>query len=107
MVETRTVRSASPTVDVAPTKVPEPLSEEVRFLHFRYWDGTKWLESWDGRKLPFGVEISLGFEAPFTDDQGNTSGEVFRRVVYLPGANAKHPEFTPFTVVGGTNEVRL
>ena len=107
LVETRTVRSASPTVDVTLPKPPEPLSEDVRYLRFRYWDGTKWLESWDGPKMPFGVEISLGFEVPFTDEQGNTSGEVFRRVVYLPGANAKHPEFTPITAGGGTNEARL
>jgi type II secretory pathway pseudopilin PulG len=107
LVETRTVRSASPTVDVAPVKPPEPLSEEVRYLHFRYWDGAKWIESWDGPKMPFGVEISIGFEPPVADEQGNISGEIFRRVVYLPGANAKHPEFTPVTVVGGTNEVRL
>jgi len=107
LVETRTVRSASPTVDVAPPKPPEPLSEEVRYLHFRYWDGAKWLESWNGTKMPFGVEISLGFEPPVADEQGNISGEVFRRVVYLPGANAKHPEFTPATAGGGTNEVRL
>ena len=107
LVESRTVRSASPTVDVAPVKRPEPLSEEIRYVHFRYWDGAKWLESWDGTKLPIGVEIALGFEPPVTDEQGNTSGEVFRRVVYLPGGSAKHPEFTPVSFVGSTNEVGL
>src|SRR6185503_5857388 len=107
LVETRTVRSSSPSVDVAPVKPPEPLSEEIRYVHFRYWDGAKWSESWNGTKMPFGVEINLAFEAPTTDEQGNTTGEVFRRIVYLPGANAKHPEFTPLTAVGSTNEVSL
>ena len=107
LIETRTVRSASPSVDVTPPKAPEPLSEEIRYVQFRYWDGAKWVESWNGTKMPFGVEISLAVESPTTDEQGNTSGEVFRRVVYLPGASAKHPEFTPFTTAGSTNEVSL
>lgn len=107
LVEARTVRSASPIIDVAPMKPPEPLSADIHYVHFRYWDGAKWLESWDGTKLPIGVEISLGFDAPVTDDQGNSSGEIFRRVVYLPGGSAKHPEFTLPGLVGSTNEVSL
>jgi hypothetical protein len=65
------------------------------------------LESWNGTKLPIGVEISLGFEPPVTDEQGTDSGEVFRRVVYLPGGAAKHPEFTPQGLLVSTNEVAL
>ena len=107
LVETRTMKSASVTVDVSPVKRPEPLSEEIRYVQFRYWDGTKWLESWDKPRLPTGVEISLGFEAPVTDEEGTTSGEVFRRVVYLPGGAAQHPEFTPASFVVSTNEVSL
>jgi len=89
-------------VETESVKKPEPLSDEIRYVHFRYWDGTKWLESWDGIKLPLGVEISLGFEPPSVDEQGVLEGEVFRRVVYLPGANANHPEFTPVSLAGGT-----
>ena len=107
LVETRTVRSASVTVDVTPLKRPEPLSDQIRYAQFRYWDGAKWLESWDKTKLPVGVEISLGFEPPVTDEQGKIAGEFFRRVVYLPGAAAKHPEFTPPGFTVSTNEVRL
>lgn len=102
LVELRKTRSASVVVETEPIKKPEPLSDEIRYVHFRYWDGTKWLESWDGVKLPLGVEISLGFEPPSVDEQGVLEGEVFRRVVYLPGANANHPEFTPVSLVGGT-----
>ncbi|HKQ38153.1 MAG TPA: hypothetical protein VJ063_08755 [Verrucomicrobiae bacterium] len=105
LVEMRTVRSASVTVDT-PAKPPEPLSDEIRYAHFRYWDGAKWSDTWDKTRLPIGVEISLGFEPPVMDEQGKLSGEFFRRVVYLPGAAAKHPEFTP-AGMASTNEVRL
>lgn len=107
LVEMRTVRNASVTVDLTPVKRPEPLSEEIRYVHFRYWDGTKWSEAWDKTRPPVGVEVSLGFEPPVVDEQGNVSGEFFRRVVYLPGAAARHPEFTPPGIAGSTNEVRL
>src|SRR5688500_18515425 len=60
LVEMRTARSASVTVEVEPVKRPEPLTEEIRHLRFRYWTGTKWSESWDGQRLPTGVEITLG-----------------------------------------------
>jgi len=105
LVEMRKTRSASVTVDVEPIKKPEPLSDEIRYMHFRYWDGKKWLESWDGIKPPLGVEITLAFEPPVAAEQGVLEGEVFRRVVYLPGANANHPEFTPMSFVGGTNAI--
>ena len=108
LVEMRTPRSAAVVVEGEPLKRLEPLSEEIRYMHFRYWDGTKWLDSWDGLKLPIGVEISLAFEPPITDEQGITTGEVFRRVVYLPGGAATHPEFTPLGFTASvTNEVSL
>src|SRR5688500_10839113 len=50
LVEMRKTRSASVTVDVEPAKKPEPLSDEIRYMSFRYWDGKSWLESWDGVK---------------------------------------------------------
>ena len=107
LVESRTAKSASVVVEVEPSKKPEPLSDEIRYVNFRYWDGAKWLEAWDGVNLPLGVEISLGFEPPVANEQGVLEGEVFRRVVYLPGGNARHPEFTPFSLMISTNEVGL
>ena len=53
------------------------------------------------------IKTLFNFEPPVTDEQGQVSGEVFRRVVYLPGGNAKHPEITPPGFAGATNEVRL
>jgi type II secretory pathway component PulJ len=90
-------------------KRPEPLSEEIRFVRFRYWDGKAWLESWAGGEsagIPAGVEITLGFEVPAVDEGANAlPNEVFRRVVYLPGSGAAHPELK--LNVSSTNEVVL
>jgi type II secretory pathway component PulJ len=71
----------------------EPLTEAIRFLNFRFWDGTAWRDSWSGVAPPPGVEISLGFEPlppELTPDQ--YPGEVFRRVIYLPAGQAKPAE---------------
>jgi type II secretory pathway pseudopilin PulG len=64
---------------------PDPLSETICYLRFRYWDGANWLESWRGTSLPVGVEVTLGLE-PLTEklEPGETSPEVFRRTIYLP-----------------------
>ena len=110
LVENRAPRAqAEPMLlDEATPRRDEPLSEAIRFVRFRYFDGKTWLESWDGVGIPAGVEISLGLEPP--DPEQGTDGlpdEVFRRVVYLPGSSAKHPEFKVFRKLGGTNEVTL
>jgi type II secretory pathway pseudopilin PulG len=62
------------------------LSRDLRFLRFRYWDGSQWLNAWDASRLPTGIEITLGEEPPA--DEGEMEDypyEQFRRVVYLPG----------------------
>ena len=81
----------------APTTVAatpaEPLTESIRFLSFRFWDGTAWRDSWSGVAPPPGVEVSLGFEplpADLTPDL--YPGEVFRRVIFLPAGQPKPAE---------------
>jgi len=92
------------TADASEAKRAEPLSEEIHFVRFRYWDGKAWLDSWDGTGMPSGVEINLGFEVPLPEEGvAALPEEVFRRVVYLPGSGASHPEFRS----GRTNEVTL
>jgi prepilin-type N-terminal cleavage/methylation domain-containing protein len=80
-----------------------PLTDRIRFLQFRYWEGTNWVDTWNRLELPSGVEITVGREpmpaetaAPVSSsDDSNGSPEqpypyeVFRRVVYLP--NSKSP----------------
>jgi type II secretory pathway component PulJ len=71
----------------------EPLTEAIRFLNFRFWDGNAWLDSWSGVAPPPGVEVSLGFEplpADLTPDL--YPGEIFRRVIFLPAGQPKPAE---------------
>jgi type II secretory pathway pseudopilin PulG len=67
-----------------------PLTERIQYLHFRFWDGTAWLESWSGMDLPNGVEISLGREPMPADGTESYPFDLMRRVVYLP--NSTHPD---------------
>ena len=45
----------------------EPIAPEVADLHFQYWDGTEWDESWDTQQqngLPLAVMITLSLYPP-------------------------------------------
>ncbi len=70
----------------AQSREPEQFVDAVRFIQFRFWDGTGWLDSWGGTELPQGVEVSLGME-PLPPDllPEEYPFELFRRVIYLPG----------------------
>lgn len=65
--------------------LPEPLTDAVRFLHFRFWDETKWVETWDHIAPPKAVEISMGSD-PLTEDLALETYpfEIFRRVILIP-----------------------
>lgn len=43
------------------------LTEHVKFLNLRYWDGAAWVESWDQGELPPAVMIEMGAE-PLPED---------------------------------------
>lgn len=74
----------------APTTATEPLTEAIRFLSFRFWDGTAWLDNWGGGAPPSGVEVSLGFEPlPADTTLDLYRGEIFRRVIFLPAGQVK------------------
>lgn len=63
------------------------LTGRFKFLYLRYWEGSTWQESWSDSGLPQAVEINLGFEPlPEDTDPEEYEHEVFRRVVYVPGA---------------------
>jgi type II secretory pathway pseudopilin PulG len=79
-------RKSNPTEGDTTSKLsPELLTDAIRYLRFRYWDGTQWLDSWNDVELPHGVEVSLGTE-PFPEEAapGDYLPDVFRRVIYLP-----------------------
>jgi len=71
----------------ATNRVVEPMTQVIRFVHFRYFDGGEWRESWDGVDLPLGVEVTLGSE-PATPEDEEYSAEVFQRLIYVPGGRA-------------------
>ncbi|MEY4689975.1 MAG: hypothetical protein RIT19_300 [Verrucomicrobiota bacterium] len=84
-----------------------PLSEAIRHLGFRYWDGSRWLNAWDRAEPPTAVEVSLGLEPPDEEealaDDSDTGApeeypfEVFRRVIALPTAATPSPTPIPDT----------
>ncbi len=77
-----------------------PLTETIRHLRFRYFDGSGWSDSWERTSPPLGVEISLGLEPSPEQDfvAGNADEqmppeeypfEVYRRVVAIPTASGR------------------
>jgi hypothetical protein len=85
--ETETVGASSTNVVVRRL----PLTDKIRHLQFRYWQGTNWVESWGGLDLPAGVEVIVAQEAlPTEAEPEGEKMEYFRRVIYLP--NSDHPD---------------
>jgi len=78
--------------------VADPLTELVRFLHFRYWNGAQWVEEWTNGPSPAGVEVVLGFDPlPEGASSAEYPFEQFRRVVFLPTAPpSRTPLEAPF-----------
>jgi type II secretory pathway pseudopilin PulG len=58
------------------------ITEAFKYIRFRYYDGYKWLESWNDTFLPKGVEVTLGSEPmPAEAEVEEYPYEVFRRVI--------------------------
>lgn len=70
--------------------------EQLQYLRFRYYDGTNWLDSWSAPQLPIGVEVSLGVD-PLPPEMApeDYPFEVYRRVIFLPGAAASLAQAGP------------
>jgi hypothetical protein len=82
--------AAAGVTNAAPASGSEPLTDTIRFLSFRFWDGSAWRDSWSGIAPPPGVEVTLGFEPPSADAPPDVPlGEVFRRVIFVPAGQAK------------------
>jgi hypothetical protein len=71
--------------------IVEPLTRAIRLVHFRYFDGSDWLDSWDSVDLPVGVEVTFGTEPPSEQEDEEYSGELFRRVIYVPAGKTSSP----------------
>jgi type II secretory pathway pseudopilin PulG len=67
-----------------------PVTDAVRYLRCRYFDGQSWLESWTEPYLPKAVEVCLGGEPmpPDAENEEEYPFDLFRRVIYLPGSES-------------------
>ncbi|MBI5722770.1 MAG: hypothetical protein HZA50_02345 [Planctomycetes bacterium] len=64
------------------------ITSQFKFIRLRYWDDSskQWMDSWNQRDLPLGVEVSLGAEPlPENTDPVDYPYEVHSRIIYLPG----------------------
>ena len=79
----------------ATNRPAELLTDQVRFIRFRFWDGGAWQESWTNQVPPPGVEVVLGTE-PLPDDATPETYpyEQFRRVVVVPAGSARRSDDT-------------
>lgn len=70
-------------------RVRRPITDRVHYLSFGYWDGFGWRERWSSSRLPQAVRITLGWSALAEGaSEAEYGGELFRRVVVLPGYGA-------------------
>lgn len=74
----------------APTnRVRRPITDRVHYLSLGYWDGFGWKERWSSSHLPQAVRITMGWSALAEGaTEAEYGGELFRRVVVLPGYGA-------------------
>ena len=97
LVELRTTVSSEATLptDAGTNKTNRILiTEAFKYVRFRYYDGYKWLESWNDTFLPKGVEVTLGSEPmPADVEVEEYPYEVFRRVIALPASDADEQRF--------------
>ena len=67
-------------------RLGRPITERVRYLSFGFWDGVGWKDRWASTRLPQAVRLTMGWK-PLANGatEGDYGGELFRRVVVLPG----------------------
>lgn len=75
-------------MSMATNNFVEPLTRAIRLVHFRYFDGSEWLETWSGADLPLGVEVTFGSDPASEDEEEEYGGDLFRRVIYVPAGRA-------------------
>ena len=82
--------------------VSEPLTEDIHFLRFSYWDGQAWADVWKNVELPQGVEVSLGLDAlPEGTDPIDYPFELFRRTIHLPAGGLARRAVAQASTPGG------
>lgn len=69
------------------------ITDRLRFLRLRYWDGVAWVDGWTGEELPAAVEITLG-ERPLPEgvEPADYPFRAWRRIVALHAARSAPPD---------------
>ncbi len=77
------------------TNAAEPLLDAVKFVRFRYWDGSGWQSGWTNQNPPPGVEIVFATEGlPDDATTDDYPPDPFRRVVLIPSGKARRQRQT-------------
>lgn len=87
-VERRLLTAKVSTNDIVVVRIdPVRITDQLKYLKFRYLNGSAWVDTWPGPQLPLGVEVSLGI-APMsaTNLLEEYTNHVFRRVVPIPSS---------------------
>ena len=85
-IERRLLTAKVSTNDIVVVRIdPVRITDQLKYLKFRYLNGSAGVDTWPGPQLPLGVEVSLGIEpmsAPnLLEDYTN---HVFRRIIRIP-----------------------
>ena len=68
---------------------PVRITDQLKYMQFRYLDSGNWVENWGGPNPPAGVEISLGIEPlSVTNLLEGYTNHVFRRIIRIPTSTA-------------------
>ncbi len=78
-------RITAPVVEEGEEITVELLTDRIRFLRLRYWDGSAWITSFSGGDFPEAVEVTVGRRPlPEATTPEEYPYETFTRVVYIP-----------------------
>jgi type II secretory pathway pseudopilin PulG len=95
-VERRLLTAKVSTNDIVVVRIdPVRITDLLKYLKFRYLNGSAWVDAWPGPQLPRGVEVSLGIEPmSVTNLLEEYTNHVFRRIIRIP-ASASANSVTP------------
>lgn len=75
--------NAVATININPVRI----TDQLKYLQFRYLNNGSWAETWSGPNAPPGVEISVGIDPiSATNLLEEYTNHVFRRIVRIPTA---------------------
>tara|TARA_Y100000588_G_scaffold101737_1_gene110578 strand:- start:2824 stop:3645 length:822 start_codon:yes stop_codon:yes gene_type:complete len=84
--ERRLLTAKSSTNNISPVKIETVrITDQLKYMQFRYLNNGSWVNNWSGPDLPRGIEISLGIEPlSATNLLEEYTNHVFRRILSIP-----------------------